>query len=117
MHCVQKGECGQTCGWWRYHHPVKMILVAYNLYMRRFAALETQTKEFIDILTPVGEKLIKNTIEKSTNCQSTSLLETLSTTVYSRNLDTGTQLCSVHDEGESEVFPKTMQVPQLFIQL
>ncbi|MBT5637957.1 MAG: SWIM zinc finger family protein [Candidatus Peribacter sp.] len=91
-------------GWWRYHHPVKMIVVSYNWYMRRFAALKEQAKTFNEILTPRGEKIIKIRVEKSTNCLSTSLLETLSTTAYSRNPEIGTQVSSVHDEGENTYY-------------
>ena len=50
-------------GWWRYHHPVKMILVSYNWYMRRFNALKEQANGFNDFLTPVGENIIKARIE------------------------------------------------------
>ena len=91
-------------GWWRYYHPVKMLLVSYNWYMRRFAALKEQAMDFNGFLTPEGEKIIKKRVEKSTNCQSTSLLESLSTTAYSRNPETGTQVCSVHDEGENTYY-------------
>ena len=67
-----------------------MVLVAYNWYMRRFSALKTLANKFNDSLTPVGENIIKKRVEKSANCQSTSPLESLSTTAYSRNPDTGT---------------------------
>ena len=81
-----------------------MILVSYNWYMRRFNALKEQANGFNDILTPVGENIIKARIEKSINCQSTSTLETLSTTAYSRNPNTGTEVCSVHDGGENTYY-------------
>ena len=63
--------------------------------------MKEQANGFNDFLTPVGENIIKARIEKSINCQSTSTLETLSTTAYSRNPNTGTEVCSVHDEGEA----------------
>ena len=81
-----------------------MILVSYNWYMRRFNALKEQANGFNDFLTPVGENIIKARIKKSINCQSTSTLETLSTTAYSRNPNTGTEVCSVHDEGEATYY-------------
>ena len=32
-------------GWWRYYHPIKMLLVSYNWYMKRFAALKRLNDE------------------------------------------------------------------------
>ena len=58
-------------GNWRYHHPVMMVLVSYNWYMKRFAALKCTSEKLSDILTPVAIDILNKRISNSTQCTST----------------------------------------------
>ena len=91
-------------GWWRFNHPIKMLLVSYNWYMKRFASLKMLNDTYTNVLTPEGMKIYKKRLEKSGGCTSTAQVESLSSEVFSRDSTIGTSVNSVHDDAEDTYY-------------
>ena len=81
-----------------------MVLVSYNWYMKRFAALKCTSEKLSDILTPVAMDILNKRISNSTRCTSTAQLESLTAEAFARNPEIGTGICSVHDDEEDTYY-------------
>ena len=88
-------------GFWRYRHPVSMVITAYNWYVNRFPELEQLAQRMKGKLTPFAESIITQRLEAAERCTSTTQVESLAAAAFARDPTRGAEIQTVYDTDEN----------------